>query len=515
MSNWLKWLLQYTIRQNELKKEQENYNRRSLLLNQKATITEARGTLEAQRKVKLHQEDLRLALKINELRQQNAPGEYLDSLIAGERRQSRINTENINHDGQLAELDLEKKLLDIQGQIDNKNAGFKSRLGNDLGSASLKKNNAIAAENLRFERELVELRKLYQDRPEELERFARAATELNRVNLASIENEFKSLGKTIEDYFIGSTQGFFDKFVTEGISFVDRGAIEQQELEERLRYAEELNQLENQHRDEPGKLAHLKNRARELNEEKLDKIRNEFNLFSRTVDLAKQAVMEFVKQLAAMVARAAAAKFLSSILGGVVGGVGGGGVAAVGNDYGSGAGIGAFVADEGITVGESNLDSRFKRGNPANALSRKISDRNTSILRRSFPGIAKAWSAEGSDAQLGVFHTGEELLSRKTGEASRYQMLKRKYGIDPLSKVLNYAEGGTIGDVGSNILSGFSPMRPRIDLSALNSRGRNSQPTSSKTINLQQTIYTDSADSFRLNEDQRNQDLMENLEGEI
>ena len=487
--------LKFTNEQNKLKEETERLNKRSLLLTQKSAVAEARGSVEQQRKANVAQEELRLRLRINELKQQNKPGEYLDSLVAGERRQSQINTENINYDHELQELDFEKKLLDMQSSSDNKNAEFLSTRGFNFESNKIKRDSAIAQENLRFERELVELRKQYANQPELLEEFTRAATELNRVNLRSIENEFKSLGKTIEDNFITSTQGFFSQFATEGISFVDQGQKERQLLEERLRYAEELVSLENQHKEEPGKLAHLKNRARELNEEKLDKIRSEFNLFSRTVDLAKQAVMEFVKQLAVMVAQRAAAKFLTSILGSAIGGAAGGGVSAVGNDYGSGAGMTAFVANEGITVGH-----------------RKVNDRNTSILRRNFSGVASSWNAEGKGAQLGVFHTGEELLSRKTGEAGRYQMLKREYGINPLDKVLNYSEGGTIPDVGSNILSGFSNTRNQIDLGAINSRPRSdAKAQAGTTVYLSETIYAQDADSFRLNEDQRNQDLVERL----
>ena len=536
--------LNFVNEQNKLKEETERLNKRSLLLTQQGTIVEARGTIEQQRKVKVASEELRLHLEINRIKQENAPGEQRDALINNEREQSDINLDNIDYQSQLDELDLEKKLLDMQSSGSDKNAGFLSNRGFNFEANKLKKDNAIAQENLRFERELVELRKQYTNQPELLEEFTRAATQLNRVNLRSIENEFKSLGKTIEDNFITATQGFFSKFVTEGISFVDQGQKEKQLLEERLRYAEELVQLENQHREEPGKLAHLKNRARELNEEKLDKIRSEFNLFSRTVDMAKQAVMEFVKQLAVMAAQQAAAKFLTSILGNALGNVGGGGVSAVGNDYGSGAGIGladstafgwrnapafgAFVADEGITVGQpggspgglrlrgaKSASSSLRRCGATSVRSsaRKVNDRSTSMLRRSFPGIASSWNAEGEGAQLGVFHTGEELLSRKTGEAGRYQMLKREYGINPLAKVLNYSEGGTIPDVGSNILSGFSNTRPRIDLGAINIRPRSDRTLgqAGTTVYLSETIYTQDADSFRLNEDQRNQDLIERL----
>ena len=491
--------LKFTNEQNKLKEEAERLNKRSLLLTQKATVAEARGTVEQQRRVKVATEELRLQLEINRIKQENKPGEQRDALINNEREQSDINLDNIDYQSQLDELDIEKQLIDRKTEIDNKQAGFLSRYGFDFQANKLKKDNAIDAENSRFKKDLININQKYKGNSELLAEHIQLAEELNRVSLQSIENEFKSLGKTIEDNFITAAQGFFSKFVTEGISFVDQSEKERQVLEERLRYAEELVSLENQYREEPGKLAHLKNRARELNEEKLDKIRSEFNLFSRTVDLAKQAVMEFVKQLAVMVAQRAAAKFISSILGSAIGGAAGGGVSAVGNDYGSGAGIGAFTADEGVTVGDD-------------IKSRKIDDRNTSVLKSKFPGIASSWNAEGEGAQLGVFHVGEELLSRKTGEAGRYQMLKREYGINPLAKVLNYSEGGTIPGVGSNILSGFSNARPRSDLGAINSRLRSdAKAPAGTTVYLSETIYARDADSFRLNEDQRNQDLVEKL----
>jgi hypothetical protein len=61
------------------------------------------------------------------------------------------------------------------------------------------------------------------------------------------------------------------------------------------------------------------------------------------------------------------------------------------------------------------------------------------MLKQNAPEVAQAWNAEGEGAQLGVFHTGEELLSRKTGEAGRYQALKRMYGFNPLEKLLQVA----------------------------------------------------------------------------
>ena len=510
----------YLTRQNELKISQENLNKRNLLLSQKATVAEARGTLEAQREVKLHQEDLRLALKILELRQQYAPGEYLDSLITGERTQSQVNTENINYDSQLQEFDLEKKRQYYKSGIGDKKGSLLSRFGINFGSERILKENAIAQENLRFERELVQLRKEYQDRPDELEKLSRAATELNRVSLAEIENQFRTLGQSIEESFGSSVSGFFDQFTT---NFFDGQAERDRAfMEERLRYAEELNQLNDQYKDKPGELAHLKNRARELNEQKLDKIKQEFDIFGRAVDLAKQALLEFVKQLARMAAKAAAAKFIGSILGGALGGIGGGGVSQVGNDFGSINSLSAFVADEGQTVGQGQSPSSSSSTTGDATASRdikdrKVSDRTTRYLRRTFPGIASAYLAEGKDAQLGVFHKNEELISDKTGEAPAYRGLKRIFGANPAQRIIeNFNYGGMVGfDAGTNILSGFSSPIRQFDLSQLNYSNSSRPSMPNKTINLTQTIVTPDADSFRTNSDQRNQDLMESLSRRI
>jgi hypothetical protein len=167
----------------------------------------------------------------------------------------------------------------------------------------------------------------------------------------------------------------------------------------------------------------------------------------------------------------------------------------------------AFKADRGITVGDEI--GNYNRG--GSIKQRKLSDRLTQMLKRNAPGVKSAWSSEGKDAQLGVFHTGEELLSRKTGEAGRYQALKYKLGINPLAKISNYAGGGTIPEVGSSILSSIPLSRNRIDLSSLNSGVGAPMATASKTINIKTTVVTPNADSFRLNQDQMNQDLIERL----
>jgi tape measure domain-containing protein len=520
LSNDADRALYFVREQNKLKIEQEKLTKENIILEQKANLAAQRGTVEQRRQLKQQQEEQRSQLAINQIRQNTPEGMQRNEEILGELRQSKVNKENNDYESRLEEFDIEQKLLGYQSGIGDKKAGFLSRFGLNFGAEKLKKETAIQYEKLRFERELVELEKQYKGDPEKLNQLSQAARELNSVNLKSIDNEFKSLGKTVEDYFGASTQGFFTQFTTnlyDGKAERDRAL-----LEERLRYAEEVVGLENSNRDTPGKLAHLKNRARELNEEKLDKIRGEFNLFSRVIDLARGALLEFVKQLAQLAAQQAASKFISSILGSILGGAFGGGKNFDGVKLNKAPKVKAFKADKGITVGDEignyNRGGSIKHGrllgvklHTQNATGRKLSDRLTKLLKSNAPGVAQAWNAEGEGAQLGVFHTGEELLSRKTGEAGRYQALKARYGLNPLAKINNYAGGGTIPEVGNSILSGINSSRPRIDLSSLNNRSTASEKAASKTINIKTTVVTPNADSFRLNQDQMNQDLIERL----
>ncbi|MGK7893900.1 MAG: hypothetical protein AB4372_09830 [Xenococcus sp. (in: cyanobacteria)] len=49
--------------------------------------------------------------------------------------------------------------------------------------------------------------------------------------------------------------------------------------------------------------------------------------------------------------------------------------------------------------------------------------------------IHNAFNREGSAGRLAVFRPVEEILSIKTGEAGRYQRLKKEFGVNPLEKI--------------------------------------------------------------------------------
>ena len=128
--------------------------------------------------------------------------------------------ENIDFDAQIEELELKRRLIDLKTSITDKNAGFLSNIGLNLQSDRLKRKNAIATENNRFQRELIRLNKEFKEQPKLLDEFIRKAEELNRVNLESIDQQFKNLGTTIQFAGLGALQNSFGNFST-NLFFID------------------------------------------------------------------------------------------------------------------------------------------------------------------------------------------------------------------------------------------------------------------------------------------------------
>jgi tape measure domain-containing protein len=79
-----------------------------------------------------------------------------------------------------------------------------------------------------------------------------------------------------------------------------------------------------------------------------------------------------------------------------------------------------------------------------------------------FKGIQEALKKEGPRGVLAVFTPGEEILSLRTGEAQRYQRLKTQLGKNPLAKIGNFADGGTIG-INESLLAGLNYGMPTAD----------------------------------------------------
>ena len=116
---------------------------------------------------------------------------------------------------------------------------------------------------------------------------------------------------------------------------------------------------------------------------------------------------------------------------------------------------------------------------------------------------------------MGVFTPGEEILSIQTGEAGRYQALKKRLGTEPLEKIFqgNFMDGGTIGtpDIEGNLLRSLDITTPSINLRAVGDADNRINNQTQNITNFSATIVTPDADSFKESTYQRQQDIAQAL----
>ena len=505
----------FTRRQGKLLIENQAINRRSRSIQIKTNIATQRGTNELRRQNELAAERIRLEQRINEIRRTEPNPEVAENLIQLERQQSAINRDNIDRDAVDRERAYEQKLLELNSGIANSRGGFLQRIGLNFQANRIQRDAAIEQEKFRYRQELEQLERAYGSEPEKLELLKQRAEEFNRVRLEEIKQQFKSVGGEIQSLL----EQNFTNFVQEAMgSFFNGGDRERQLLEQELKYKDEMLALEEKYRNNPGGLDFARERVKKLNEEKLDKIKQEFNAFNNIVNAARTAVVNLLKEIARMAAQKMAASIISSVLGGALGNIGGAATASGGGatttSLNFSGGTGAFTAKEGITVPQvksqkskvkSGLVENFKNG--GRIVKKKISDRLQQISKP----IKKAFQREGKQGVLGVFTPGEEILSIKTGEAGRYQALKKELGISPLEKIFagNFMYGGTAA-IEDNLLGQLNFKSPSINLRAINNTSSQSQ-TINNVTNFSAEIITPDADSFRQSQYQSQQDIAESL----
>lgn len=526
-------------RQGEIKLDAERISKNSAIAQLKVNIASERGTNELRRQNDLLAEQWRLSSEINRIRLEEGDTPLADELIKLQEEQSKINVENINRGAYDRDLSYEQKLLDLDAGVKNTRGGLLSGFGDLLGGNKLQREAAISQENFRFYKELIDLRREYSAEPEKLDILINKATELNQVNLEQIKQQFKGLKDTLID--LGRTNlGTFFESAMEGI--FNRGEKQLELKEQELQYREELIDAENKYQDNSSGLDFARDRIKKLNEEKLDKIRNELNLFNTVVNAARTAVVNLLKEIARMAAQKLAAKIIGTIFSSFSSGVSSGGAATTSLNFD--AGNGTFSASEGITVpnydkggiieksrtlfnseafnnAKTAMDNTkggfFKKAvsffsTLKNSKKRVVPTSYSNYLRSTSPAIDDAFSREGSKGVLGVFTPGEEILSVKTGEAGRYQALKQKLGLDPLKKIFagNFATGGTV-DIEKNLLARLPSISTPVSLTGIGNQKSNI-PTSVQNItNFSATVVTPNADSFRASSYQTQQDIAEAL----
>lgn len=470
--------IKFITEQGKLKIQQQELNKQSLISQLKLNIATLRGTNAQRKELEIAAEKLRLEQRINEIRQQYGNTDYAEELIKTERENSEVNLTKIDNEAVNRELNLEQQLINLQSDKAGKKAGLLNFIGLEFEAGRIQREAAVNSEMMRYKQQIQQLKQSYAGEPEKLAQLLKNAKELNQLNLDNIKLQFKSLGTQLQELSFNNLQGFFSNLFT---IFNTGGERQQQILQANLDYAQKLNEAHDKFKRNPAELAQAKNRLKELNNQKLDGIRNEFNLFNRVVNFAKQAVSEFLKSFAQMMARRAAAGIFKSL----------------------GLGLGLGFKNGGTVPNFS------QGGTIADKESRIVPSPISSHLKSSSLPIRQAFNREGSKGVLAVFTPGEEILSLRTGEAQRYQALKQELGYNPLQSVFagNFATGGTIE---RNLLSNINtrPSSVRFDGSSLN-RGTTNNINRSGTVNI--NVTTPDADSFRMSEYQLGLDAAESL----
>ncbi|MGK7896563.1 MAG: peptidoglycan DD-metalloendopeptidase family protein, partial [Xenococcus sp. (in: cyanobacteria)] len=398
--------------QGKLKKVLELLGRQEELQQLRSNIAAQRGTNEQKRQNQLKAEEIRLEKQIASIKQRYGDSPLANDLIESERRTSQINRDNIDREAYNRDLSYEQELLNLNSGIEGKIAESRRARGFELEANSILRKDARARENLRYQQEISQLEQQYVGEPEKLAELKRAAEELNQVNLASIDQQFKDLGGTIENIAFNEFQNFFSSLVTD-----------------------------------------VKNIG----------------------DLALKMIGNIAKSIGQLFAKQAASKIFGLIFKSAVGFRDGGTV----ENY-----------EEGGTVSNRIVPTT-------------ISDK----LQQISAPIRNAFSREGSAGRLAVFTPGEEILSIKTGEAGRYQGLKKEFGVNPLEKIFagNFLDGGTIE---ANLLAGLDYKMPTINLAAISSPNRQ-EPAITKNFYLSSSYQVPDMDSFKASEYQLQQEQLE------
>ena len=473
----------FAKKQGKLRIEAEKIRARSQLQQIKTNIATQRGTSELRRQNELTSERYRLEQRINEIRQQYGDTDYAENLIQLERQNSLVNRQNINLAADERDRSYEGQLLDMDSQVQNQRGDFLINRGFTMTGNQIKKEAAVAQENYRYQSQLAEIEKTYAGDIERIDNLKRKAEELNAVNLQAIEEQFQSLGDIIRSNAQQALETFF------------------------------------------------------------------FDLF-QNINNAGELFRNFVTTVLQGIARIMAQRLAAQVIGGLLGGFGGGSsVATTGTaaalNTGSSNLFSAFNAKKGITVpnylkggfvqkannffnsdsfGQAKTSfsqakggffnkafaffSSLKNGNSNNRI---VPSNYANAMRKVSPSVDSAFKREGSSGVLGVFTPGEEILSIKTGEAGRYQALKKDLGIDPLKKVFagNFKSGGTI-DIENNLLKSLNTSSPAINLRNIGDTPSQKSVTNNVT-NFSATIVTPDADSFRESQYQQQQDIAEAL----
>jgi len=286
-------------------------------------------------------------------------------------------------------------------------------------------------------------------------------------------------------------------------------------LQEQIRYEQEVLALRERYRDpaQAGILSQTLEQARQLNQVNLQNIDTQFKTLGETIaEVAEDALGQFfediftgsktageaLRSLAQSVLRMFAQMAAKNLAKSIFGSLGG----AFGGFFGGGGGAAASTATGFWGWADGGTIPNYAQGG------RVLPDAVADVMRSLVPGVDAGFRREGTKAALGIFTPGEEILSLKTGEAQRYQLLKKSLGTNPLESIMtgNFAYGGTVG-INPAILNGdmgiHAPLVPVSSILQMQS-GRGGSGGGNVTINYE--VKTPDANSFRRSQYQIDKD---------
>jgi len=413
------------------------------------SIAQQKNNLEQERAIALLQSRQQLELELLQI-SQDFEGEDRNKRLALAREQARLREQEIEYQFQSKSLSQETELI-------NQRLAIAQNLSN-LGKIN---ELELLQSQKQLEQEILEIKKQYPD----------IADQERRINLAKEQARLREIG--IENNFYNQRwqrqQELFDmesRIVEARATRLERSgqpfeaAAMREELAfraELLRYEQEIEAIRQRYTDPADQQTRdeLFRNAGILLELNLEQIDQQFKDLGETIrDTASGAFATFLedtltgtksigdafldmaqsilKSLAQIAARIAIGGLFRLLKLPIPGFADGGTVYPESSQR-----VPNFA--EGDTVKSANISDLFfgnAQGNP-------------------FKGIQEALRKEGPQGVLAVFTPGEEILSLRTGEAQKYQSLKSRLGKNPLAKIGNFADGGTIG-INESLLAGLN-----------------------------------------------------------
>ncbi|MEG3437702.1 tape measure protein [Pannus brasiliensis CCIBt3594] len=386
---------QAKIREREIEYQFQSKNLAKELdiISQRLAIAQNLSNLGKRNELQLLESQKQLEQQILEIKKQYPDLAEQELRIQLTREAATQREQQFENDYRNQKLEREKEILDLDNQIAEATAARLEGDGRIFEAAALREQAAFAAELLRYEQQIEEIRQRYSDDPQRADELIRKATTLRDLNLGAIDKQFKDLGETIQDIGANAFGTFIEDVLTGTKSIGDAFA-----------------------------------------------------------DMAK-SVLGSIAQIAARIA------------------------------------VTSLFRSIGLNFAEGGTVANFAEGGPVK------SERN-SVLP--FRGIQEALRKEGPRGVLAVFTPGEEILSLRSGEAQRYQKLKAIFGKDPLKRIPNFADGGTVSD---NLLASLgpgsiAPSRLPIDFAA----SRSPSGYSEKSVTVNNYISTPDLGGFQRSE---------------